>query len=158
MQLEKSLEKLGADRFQVIRIYLNCGMLVDQLKRQHKTEAVAPSNQSSFEALHDTVLDSNPFANDEFAVRFNSVGTGPGAKKIYIALPQGNGLSAISNNPKHSGRLKNPYALSQVDAHKEVSWEERYCELDSLAIFPATDSFVGWKKSLDLADAKLLES
>jgi len=133
-------------------------MLVDQLKRQHKAQAVASSNQSSLKALHYTALDAYSFANDEFSIWLDSIAARTGAEKIDLAIPQRNGLFPVANNSQHPGRLEDPCALSQIDAYKQVGREERNRELDSLTIFPTPNGLVGWKKCFDVTDAELLES
>ena len=133
-------------------------MLINQLERQHKAQAVASSNESSLKTLHHAALDSDSFADDEFAVRFDSIAARTGAKKINLAVPQRNRLPAVADDSQHSRGLKNPYTLSEVDSHKQICREERNCELDPLTILPTPNGLIGRKKCFNVTDAELLES
>ena len=71
-----TLTGLGDYRFQVISIYLDRCVLVNQFKRQDKPKAVAPSNQSPLETHHHTASNAYPFPDEKIAERFNVIAAG----------------------------------------------------------------------------------
>lgn len=141
----------AGQRLQILGVYLNGSMLVDQSDCQNESQGASLPYQGAANAFHGTPLDANSFANNKFAVRLELLITHAGAQKFDLSIGKGNMLSAITHNVQHAGGLENPGPLSWIYVDKQVAGKERQDKLFSLSVFPDSDGLVRRKKRLDVA-------
>lgn len=95
-------------------------MLIDQLKRQDKSQAALLTHQCALDTLHWAPFDSNPLANHEISVGLQPATPEIGTKELDFGVRNGNGPLAVPNNSQNAWRTKNRRSLLAVKPCKDI--------------------------------------
>ena len=95
--------------------------------------------------MHHAALNTNPFADNQVTIRFDSLPTIVGAQKLDLRI-RNISTPSVAYNLQHSRRLEDPSPLFEIDMYKQICWKQWQDELHPLSVLPDTDSFIDREK------------
>jgi hypothetical protein len=142
----------------MLGVYLDRGMLVDQVDGEDEAQIVVSPNQDALQALHRTALDANLLTYNQLAIRLNLIFAIIRAQELDCRIQNRERFPAVANDPQNPRRLQDPSTLPGIDTHEQVGRKQRQHELHPLPILPDPNGFIGREKRLNLPHSKMLHN
>src|ERR1700683_3786441 len=128
--------------FDVAFIYLNHYRSLNQIDREHQAKALFAVDQDAFHAQHRTMFDADSCALAQVGTRV-LVFTGGESRcqSANLSVGNGGGLALKENESYNPGSQKNAQAVSKIEVHEEIAWEQRHVQFLA-AILPAAHAAI----------------
>jgi hypothetical protein len=147
--------ELSDSGFDVVSVYFDGSVLIDQFDGKNKAQSAVFSDQSALNALHDAAFDADFFADNQVAIGLGALPAEAGAEKLNFGVGNGERFALRADDLDDAGALKDFATLGAANAHKKVGWKKGQRDRHLLAVFPDANGFIGGKKGFNAAQIEL---